>query len=224
MLKEITKKTNKIMSCKYILDDNTHALIRAMRDGNIEEIRMWLTRGVVLDYFESHKPKGFRDRTLVTKATCTRNISILKLVLEHGAIVNVPDGASSLLNPILCQDIEMVSLLLRYGASVGFQDFQMLLKSSDSIWANANACTILQILLSNGLDVNLENSMGESLLQYAVKQNNAPIVNVLLTNGANLYHVDNAGVSILSLVEPRTRVHDVIEKFRSAETMDYELK
>ena len=151
-------------------------LLQAATDGEDEVVKSLVTRGANVNF------RGNRGITSLIAATENKHRSIVEYLLYHRARVNVrrtDNGYSSLM--IACQnnDLEMVKLLLRFGADVdlrcdsGFTSFDFAM--------NNNNIEILMMLLTSrdGLDSMLETIEDEKtkLLFYSVVHDQKNIVN-----------------------------------------------
>jgi hypothetical protein len=150
----------------------------------------------------------FTNDTLFTIAEF-RNIQILRILLQMGMTVDVPNNKGVSLLAYACRqnDPEMVQLLLEYNADVN----QINNCEHDTYWginvlnyaardayhrpceAKTRWLEIIRLLLENGADVNQASQERRSLsylgtpLHNAARDGNIPLVLLLLEYGANIH-------------------------------------
>ena len=92
-------------------------LVIAAYRGQSEMVAYLLTKKVSIDYVS---PEG-----TALMAACYKNeLEIARMILEHGANVNLQsgDGTTALIFSVLNRNAEMVKLLLKHGANKDLQD------------------------------------------------------------------------------------------------------
>ncbi|ORX49662.1 ankyrin [Piromyces finnis] len=62
-----------------------------------------------------------------------------------------------------------------------------------------NKLDLLKILVDNHYDINSKDDEGNTLLVYAIKNCNKPMVEYLIDHNANILNVNNEGLSILDI-------------------------
>jgi len=169
------------------LDD---ALLEAARDGRVLNAKRLLERAANINARDDE-----HGMTPLHYAARERHISILRLLVENGADVNVRDihGITAMMNAAIWDTIER---------SMGFRQ---------EIEAS---CEIIQLLIDNGADVNARSNRGATALMGATESEheNIDIARLLIANGANVNAIDENGCGALNLVgDP-----EVIQLLRNA--------
>ena len=114
------------------------------------------------------------------------NPQIIKLLIDAGADVNQTDvlGRSPLYYVVLSEspDFEIIKLLLKYGAAMQTEDFDVL----DMLVSMKNPnLEVIEFLLQNGANPNVVNYAHKSPLMTASADGNVALVRLLLANGAD---------------------------------------
>jgi ankyrin repeat protein len=130
---------------------------------------------------------------VLQKSVSARNISIVKLLLDHGADINSKDcGGQSVLSSavIYNSDESIVRLLLEHGADIHAKDYygkSVLAGSVVQKSVSGGNISIVKLLLDHGAEVNSTDRFGDSALSDAVRQwdRNQYIVRLLLAYGAD---------------------------------------
>lgn len=145
-----------------------NALGFAWHDNQMNEkaVRLLLDRGADVNVKDKH------GRTALFVAVHNQDLPAVKLLLEHGADATVVDenGKSVLsavdLNRSEPLDAEIYRLLISHGAKAELlnEDAETVLRMVDVFGSGE----VLNVLLDNGLDANLHNDVGYTLLMKAV--------------------------------------------------------
>ena len=141
-------------------------------------------------------------RTALSYATQNKHIRCVKLLLDHGANVNVlaaAFGFTPLFNASSCGSYDIMSLLLDYGADVN-------MKTKDRghtplhVAANYGNIKCLELLLDRGANINMAcDSDKNTPLHIAIASEMFHCVPLLTKRGANLNAEDNYKESPLNL-------------------------
>lgn len=137
-------------------------------------------------------------------AACTKsnNKSMIKLLYEAGADINVVDDSTSPLTAAALNNcFDNMNYLIELGADVNLQDQNgsttlMLLSQFDRIDS-------AKILIENGADVNLKDNKGMTVLMYACYYGNIKYAKFLIENGAKINIQDNIGNTALTYAKSR---------------------
>jgi ankyrin repeat protein len=168
---------------------------------------------------------NLRNNFSQTPILLTLNNNYIKKLIALGADVNVQDyaGMSPLHYACSKNDPELVDLLLSSGANVNIKDslgFTPLISCFKEVtWPSFNgpavgACgvyylstnrpqkvtsyKIVKALLNNGAKVNERDKEGRSALNYAILQNNQPVLLLLLSSGAKVSNVTSVREELLT--------------------------
>ena len=197
---------------KPLITGNNEKLLQVATDGNYQETKQLLEQGVdpntpVLkrsthlgDYMETHYP--------LLHAIENRHTAIVKLLVEHGADVNVAkkgDGRTPLHEAMRAikyviigghfdnvhaskADHELVKYLVEHGAHVNAEGGWCLTPFLLAIYDNDQE--MVEYFLNNGADINLQlqntdlNESRDTALGAAVQEKNKTMVQLLLKHGA----------------------------------------
>jgi len=121
----------------------------------------------------------------------SQDISVLKNILETGVDINVPGGFTTALSAAVnTGNIDVVKLLLDYGANVNIQD----INGFTVIFSADIKNDILKLLITAGVDVNIQDKYGKTALFFFENINN---LRLLIEAGAILDIQDNEGRTAL---------------------------
>lgn len=140
--------------------------------------------------------------TCVSKASDHGKGKILEYFIEKGANVNIPnkEGNTPLMLAASKGHLHIVKMLLKHQAGV-------------TIWEGKGLKNKLLFLIHERA-INKANNTGDSSLMLASKNGHAPIVQMLLNNGANMYMKNKEGLSSFSLAQKnkRFKVMDILRQ------------
>jgi ankyrin repeat protein len=121
----------------------------------------------------------------------SQDISDLRNILETGVDINVPGGGTTALSvAVNTGNIDVVKLLLDYGANVNIQD----INGFTVIFSAAIKNDILKLLITAGADVNIQDKYGKTALFFFENIDN---LRLLIEAGAILDIQDNEGRTAL---------------------------
>ncbi|TGO49584.1 hypothetical protein BCON_0206g00190 [Botryotinia convoluta] len=165
----------------------------AARKGSIEIVHLLLELGAEIDHCEDYG-------TPLQIAALAGHVEVCRVLLNHGALVNTPGLSGTEGSALQCaasnnnvhnsiaKDIELLQLLLDYGADINTQDSTNRTALSVAVNAHGRAETRnseidprILFLLSNGADIDA----GASLV-YAARRKNIKLIELLLNRGANI--------------------------------------
>jgi len=155
----------------------SYALARAAELGDPGLVEMILARGAA-----PNPPEGKRRPiTALHRAVSAKHHVIVKLLLKHGARVNVQDynGNTPLHNACSVQwASDMVKLLLKHGADVRATD-----NRGSTPLHSARDGYVAALLIEKGADIRAQNKAGHRPIHYAL---NASVVQELINRGADV--------------------------------------
>jgi ankyrin repeat protein len=141
--------------------------------------------------------------SMLSLATAMRNTKMVQLLLEYGADANI---GGPIWTASYGGDPENVYLLLLYGANSNIKDIKgntPLHMACKMIEADGNYLETVRTLLTYHnsdhqiIEVNPKNRKGDIPLRFAIENQNLPIIDLLLSFGADVHHINERGVSIL---------------------------
>ena len=131
----------------------------------------------------------YYGNALQAAVACMGHLDIVKLLLDHGADVNLHGGryGNALQAAVYKGSLDIVTLLLDHGADVNVQGGYY----GNALQAAASGGTleIVKLLLERGADVTVQpNSEGrDSLLHVATASNNLALLEILCNAGADVH-------------------------------------
>ena len=186
---------------------------RAIDDGADVNYNLDLSHDSELDHVGG-TALMFASRGYFWNKPCN-GIEIVKLLLEHGADVNIKSlvyGDTALMYASIYNKSEIVKLLLEHGADVNAQNKEGstalmwpeavlqtpesvgFLLHYDAVNAQNKRGEIVKILLDHGVNVNTQNKRGETALMFS---NYAKISKIFLDHGAHVNTQDKNGKTAL---------------------------
>lgn len=141
-----------------------------------------LQNGAKVDAFLS----GTGDRYTPLICAAGKNVSIVRLLISHGADVNAASSKGySALHVAAAEGIrQIVDILLTHGADVNARDSQGITALDLAAEAGRNA--IVHLLIAKGASTAMCDGKGNTALHYAAWAGNASTVEVLLDAGSDL--------------------------------------
>jgi len=189
-------------------------LWRAASYNKVNKVEWLLRRG---NYTDPNTPQG--QRYPLTLAVTLGHAAIVKLLLEFGAYHHAPgELARELITAISCTPASeppnrcaIVNMLLEERET----DPNYLDQDGDTplqFAAVLGLVRIVNLLISNGANVNAVNGRRFSSLHLAVQMNRIPVVRLLLFKGADLYGVTDSGHSVLNFAGRTPEMLAIIEE------------
>jgi hypothetical protein len=194
----------------------TKQLIKAIKDKNVERVKILLDKGVNINY------KDDDDKSLLTFACYTGNIQIIRMLIDAGCDVNYDNGWDR--PPLLefiaqlseCNDqaVELVRLMIAKGADVNYLNYEG--NSVLFFAAKENFYRIVELLLDAGADLNYANEWNWNALMQAVFYDAYDVAKLLLERGIRTDLIDKQwGETAYSLAKKRAsdKLCELLEKY-----------
>ncbi|MCB9228206.1 MAG: ankyrin repeat domain-containing protein [Deltaproteobacteria bacterium] len=158
----------------------------------------------LLDAYEASKGQPVdvnladsKGRLVLVEAVRWFSAESIKLLIDRGAKVNLPDNQGTL--PLVLaagESKRVVKLLIDHGANVHLADGEGRTPLFPALeWGQAE---IIELLIEAGADVNQVVSGGVSPLALAIAEKKKRITELLIDRGANVNQADKDGVPLLS--------------------------
>ena len=139
------------------------------------------------------------------------NSRICSLLLEYGADCNKKcNDDTCIAYSMRHAQYHIVLLLCKYGAKFDNQNTPLL-----HIAVNVESYQMIDLCLSNGLQVDSEDQNGRTALYWAILNNNKPIADYLIKKGANLLHKDSTGITPKDILNNKILQYMLRKKFRN---------
>lgn len=214
-----------VLCIVLMLPNKTQKLITAVEDGNVEKVRTLLENGVDPNIPEYKPGLFWTlletaPRRPLSVACNAGNYEIVSLLIQYGATAEyVPGTGWSPLRETLFyfheNDVQIVKLLLENGADMGLEEDDLpvfvaakmvpqkydIQKINGTVFSGkydlevaAGITEIVKMLLSDR-SVDIQNSLGETLLILAVKSENIHLVEYLLSSKCDTSILDAKGKS-----------------------------
>jgi len=127
------------------------------------------------------------------------NSRICALLLEYGADCNKKCNEDTCIAYSMRHALyHIVLLLCKYGVNFSDQSIPLL-----HIAVNIESYQMIDLCLSNGLQIDSEDQNGRTALFWAILHDNKPIADYLIRKGANLLHKDSSGITPKNLLSNR---------------------
>ena len=162
--------------CPVAYADQSEALIKALRKGDVKQVQELLKKGADVNAKDGH---GSPALVLAAESDYRGRTELMKLLLEKGADVNAKTkgGWTALMEAALRGHVELVKLLLDKGADVNATD-------RDGATALITAAgrghlDVVRLLADKGADANARTRSGHTALVRAEASGRADVVKFL---------------------------------------------
>ncbi|KAG5982843.1 hypothetical protein E4U55_001250 [Claviceps digitariae] len=189
----------------FFTQDAYTALILAVESGNVASVKALIAKAADVNL---HGENG------CNVASDNGFVKTVQVLLESGAnnvdLTFNREGWTLLRTAAVCDNIDMIDLLLAHGADVNATD--------DDGWsallhaARHRRRDAVEALLCHGADHSATNRFGSTALHLASIEGNVDIVNLLLTSGADYTIGDKSGWSPMHMAARANR-SNVVELF-----------
>ncbi|NET90538.1 MAG: hypothetical protein F6K45_20995 [Kamptonema sp. SIO1D9] len=186
----------------------------ALMLGNIQLIKRYLDEGVDPN---SKLTKGYaKGESWLNTVVRLENISLIELLLNHGARVNEKTGTFRF-SPLHIASIDnrgkvsqnICEILIAHGADINSKD-----KSGETPlhWAaKTGNQAIVELLINYGSDVNALNFSNQTPLFESARLHQAQVVNSLLSHGAEVNLIDKQGWTPLLRAFQKSNGDEIVE-------------
>lgn len=176
--------------------DIQKAFHEAVKNNDVETASRMIAAGADVNAaYDEYENRSFLD------ACYSGNLDMVKMLVEAGADVNLPDGSGvvPLVRVIVSMhDTDaMLNYLLESGAAVDGKDGSM--SSPLHVAVSENDIKITEQLLESGANPDIVDDEGKNALFGAVENSNEKMILLLLSHGADINHEDDDGYTPLSL-------------------------
>jgi ankyrin repeat protein len=157
-------------------------LIFASYSGNKELINFLINSyNVNINAFEEH------GKTALMVATMSGNSEIIRILLDHGASININDKTrrNALMLSVQAGNLELAELLIQKGADVNNKDYKGI--SPLMFAAKSGHLRLVELLVDNGADVNAKSINNASPMFLSAFNNE--VANYLYKQGAKVYPI-----------------------------------
>ncbi|XP_076288512.1 transient receptor potential cation channel subfamily A member 1-like [Lasioglossum baleicum] len=214
-----TEMTKLLLTNGADIKEDPSLLCTAAGNGSLKIVQDLLKYGADVNMLNSSRFGS--DLTPLHSAVKTYQVEVAKLLINHGANVNVKDseGRTSIFYAIQYRDTKFTKLLLTNGADIK-EDPSLLCTAVEN-----GSLKIVEDLLTYGADVNMSDSSrsGESLtpLHSAVKKYQVEVAKLLINYGANVNVKDSQGKTpIVYAIEKRDTIMTELLLINGADVKD----
>jgi len=196
---QMLEKQEELKKIKKIKDDALRQIV--LRNGDEEMIVLLIENGADVNSTID------RGRYLLYQVAETKNLNMMKLLLEHGADPNAVNSwlvsESVIFLALDTKNIDMAELLLKYGANVDAKDV-----FGNPILTKVPIQNVewVRLLLRHGADANSREKFRGPVLVKAVKGEVVEVVSLLLAYGADANARDTEWKSVLHLAVEKKNV------------------
>ena len=115
--------------------------------------------------------------TPLTKAIDCGKIEFVRLLIENGADINLPDprGWTPIDRAISRRNLEIIKLLIEKGADISLNQA-----------IDFGKIEFVRLLIENGADINMPDPKGRTQIHRAISIGNLEIINLLIKKGADI--------------------------------------
>ena len=160
------------------IEDNLHL---AVLRNDAEAVMTYLENGTDVNGVNKY---GY---TAIHNAACMGHADILRVLIRHGADINVRVGVPQktvLMDAVLLGQQECARLLLEAGADVNAMDLNA--QTALMYAAPSGNLGLIRMLLDSGADVNAQDEWGLTALIRAAHSQDATVIQLLIERSANV--------------------------------------
>jgi len=172
-------------------------LIKAVKNGNIEQVNVLITNGVNINAQDD------RGWTSLHRALCHDYFDIAKILIESGADLDIKDndpgeGWAPLHWASLKNCVEILEILLNRGANINIQNYE---GDTPLHFASYHRhAEIVKSLLNRGANVNIPNNINWIPMHWEVCHNSLEMVELMLMAGVNVNIITKSGQTFFDMM------------------------
>ena len=182
---------------KLSLDDQ---LLRAIRIHDVSKFSQGQTREI---YITSLLKQGanvnastIEGHTALHWASWSGLYEVIEILISNGAKINIKNkdkGQTPFHWVCIGGHTKCIQLLMNHGADIYLNDNTDNQSLALHLTALYNKPRALDLLLLQGMDINIQDAKGMNVLHHAMSYNHISLVNLLIHRGANWYSTDHYG-------------------------------
>lgn len=174
--------------------ENMTPLIVACAKDNAKLIEILIAHGA--DPSQEVASAGTPLHAVAETGSMHAALKLLSLGIDPN--ITTKDGVTPLMRAVECNQIKVAELLIKHGANINVKDphggLSLLHKA-----AKRNSCNMLELLITNGADLEQVSDKGNSALHVAAFHGSAEALDVLCTAKCNLDARNIAGITPLGV-------------------------
>lgn len=168
---------------------------------NVDTAKLLLDADADVNARQTDRPSGDYGCTPLHYAAEDNNIELIKLLIAHGANVNMATERGWTALHMAYDNIDTIKVLLEAGADVNAQDHV----HGNTVLHHQTDIEVVKLLIDAKVNVNLQNKRGKTALHYAVDEVPDPVhqrvesdpIKQLIDAGADLTLQDKDGFTVL---------------------------
>lgn len=178
----------------------------AARNNHLDLVRLFFAHGIASDFRAD--PSDSSMAPLIIAAVSGGHLSMLELLREHHASVNVDPHSNFAVSPLLTaiaayqlvpsNQMEVISWLLEHGADANEKNIYGKVIFHEAVLRNRMDMT--QLLIQHGASVHLQNVVGNTALHIAAPRS-LELIPLLLAQGGDLETKNNEGKTPLDVAK-----------------------
>lgn len=160
-------------------------------EDNVEELQRYFARYAIdIDYVTQNDDYGNENSTLLCFAVQESKIKCTEFLLQNNANIRYVDtfGMSAIHIAVLQENIEIIKLLIAYGADINFCNYE---GETPLLIALRCGYINLSIFIDLGMDIFIKNHENLTALHIASQSGDVKSVTILIERGLDIHDSDN---------------------------------